>query len=112
LDTNAAAGPQTIPEIVKERIAAKLLRQEPHATNYYGNLEAGKFLDAIMRPGASRDWREVLREKIGEDLSALHAEILRAGHGVFAEAEEFLAKHLGGRAEPAQKVEGPSAEVR
>ncbi len=23
-----------------------------------------------MRPGASKDWREVLREKTGEDLSA------------------------------------------
>ncbi len=51
-------------------IATKILQQDPHATNYYGNAEVGKFLDGIMRPGASRDWREVLREKTGEDLSA------------------------------------------
>lgn len=51
-------------------IATKILRQDPHATNYYGNVEVGKFLDSIMRPGASRNWREVLREKTGEDLRA------------------------------------------
>lgn len=51
-------------------IATKILKQEPRATNYYGNQEVGKFLADIMRPGASRDWREVLKEKTGEDLSA------------------------------------------
>lgn len=44
--------------------------QDPHATNYYGNQEVGKFLADIMRPGASRDWRDVLKEKTGEELSA------------------------------------------
>ncbi|NUO80471.1 M2 family metallopeptidase, partial [candidate division KSB1 bacterium] len=53
-----------------DHIATKILQQDPHATNYYGNAEVGKFLDSIMRPGASRNWREVLREKTGEDLSA------------------------------------------
>ncbi len=53
-----------------DHIATKILQQDPHATNYYGNVEVGKFLDSIMRPGASRNWREVLREKTGEDLSA------------------------------------------
>ena len=30
----------------------------------------GAFLRDIMRPGASADWRKLLREKTGEDLSA------------------------------------------
>ena len=53
-----------------DHIATKILKQEPRATNYYGNQEVGKFLADIMRPGASRDWREVLKEKTGEELSA------------------------------------------
>lgn len=53
-----------------DHIAKKILRQDPHATNYYGNQEVGKFLRDIMYPGASADWRELLREKTGEDLSA------------------------------------------
>ena len=53
-----------------DHIARKILKQDPHATNYYGHKEVGDFLRDIMRPGASRDWREVLKEKTGEDLSA------------------------------------------
>ncbi|MGI4872177.1 MAG: M2 family metallopeptidase [Janthinobacterium lividum] len=53
-----------------DHIARKILHQDPHATNYYGNKEVGKFLQDIMRPGSSRDWRTVLKEKTGEDLSA------------------------------------------
>ena len=53
-----------------DHIATKILHQDVHATNYFGNKEVGDFLRDIMRPGASRDWREVLREKTGEDLSA------------------------------------------
>ncbi|HNF85785.1 MAG TPA: M2 family metallopeptidase, partial [bacterium] len=32
--------------------------------------EAGEFIRSIMRPGASKDWRQVLKEKTGQDLSA------------------------------------------
>lgn len=53
-----------------DHIARKILHQDPHATNYYGNKEVGQFLQDIMRPGSSRDWRTVLKEKTGEDLSA------------------------------------------
>ncbi|MCS6884682.1 MAG: M2 family metallopeptidase [Acidobacteriota bacterium] len=49
---------------------AKMLKQDPHATNYYGQKAAGDFLKQIMRPGSSRNWRLVLRENTGEDLSA------------------------------------------
>jgi peptidyl-dipeptidase A len=53
-----------------DHIAKNILHQDPHATNYYGNAEVGQFLRDIMRPGSSRDWRAVLKEKTGEDLSA------------------------------------------
>lgn len=53
-----------------DHIARNILKQDPHATNYYGNKQVGDFLRDIMRPGASRDWRIVLKEKTGEDLSA------------------------------------------
>ncbi|AYA36185.1 peptidase [Hymenobacter oligotrophus] len=53
-----------------DHISRNILKQDPHATNYYGNKEVGKFLHDIMYPGASADWRQLLREKTGEDLSA------------------------------------------
>jgi peptidyl-dipeptidase A len=53
-----------------DHIARKILKQDPHATNYYGNKEVGDFLRKIMSPGSSRDWRVVLKETTGEDLSA------------------------------------------
>lgn len=53
-----------------DHIAKKILKQDPRATNYYGNKEVGKFLKEIMTPGSSKDWKEVLRDKTGSDLSA------------------------------------------
>lgn len=53
-----------------DHIATKILRQDPHATNYYGSIKVGNFLRSIMSPGSSKDWRILLREKTGEDLSA------------------------------------------
>lgn len=55
---------------VHDYISKQILKQDPHATNYYGNKEIGGFLKSIMQLGASRDWREVLKEKTGEELSA------------------------------------------
>ncbi|MES3017321.1 MAG: M2 family metallopeptidase [Bacteroidota bacterium] len=53
-----------------DHIAKKILKEDPRATNYYGNKEVGKFLKEIMTPGASKDWKAVLKEKTGSDLSA------------------------------------------
>jgi len=53
-----------------DHIAKNILKQDPHATNYYGSKEVGTFIKDIMYPGASKDWRKVLKEKTGEDLSA------------------------------------------
>jgi peptidyl-dipeptidase A len=51
-------------------IAREILKQDPHATDYYGNKAVGEFLKKIMTPGSSRDWRVVLKEATGENLSA------------------------------------------
>jgi peptidyl-dipeptidase A len=51
-------------------ICKNILRQDPHHANYYGNKEAGEFLLKLMRPGATRDWRALVREATGEEVSA------------------------------------------
>ena len=53
-----------------DHIAKNILKQDPHATNYYGSKEVGNFLRDIMYPGASADWRQMLKDKTGEELSA------------------------------------------
>ena len=51
-------------------IAKNILKQDPHATNYWGNKEIGVWLHDLMSPGASVDWKEHLKKSIGEDVSA------------------------------------------
>jgi peptidyl-dipeptidase A len=51
-------------------IAKNILKQDPHATNYYGQTAIGDFMRKITYPGASKDWREVLKESTGEELNA------------------------------------------
>jgi peptidyl-dipeptidase A len=51
-------------------IAQNILRQDPRNTNYYGNTGVGDFLRTLMAPGASRPWRDVLRETTGQELNA------------------------------------------
>jgi peptidyl-dipeptidase A len=53
-----------------DHIARKILKQDPRDTCYYGEKSVGEFLGSIMTPGASVDWRELLKEKTGSDLSA------------------------------------------
>jgi peptidyl-dipeptidase A len=53
-----------------QHIAQDILKQDPHATNYWGNKEVGAFLQQVMKPGASVDWREHLKKSIGQDFSA------------------------------------------
>jgi peptidyl-dipeptidase A len=48
---------------------AKRLGQDPRNCNFYGNKEVGDHLLKIMKAGATRDWRELIREATGEDLS-------------------------------------------
>lgn len=51
-------------------IAKNILKQDPHATNYYGSKETGVFLNKLMAPGATVDWRENLQATMGEEISA------------------------------------------
>jgi len=51
-----------------DHIAREILRQDPHDTDYYGNREVGAFLKRLMEPGATRPWREVLKETTGREL--------------------------------------------
>jgi peptidyl-dipeptidase A len=53
-----------------QHIAEKILQQPATATNYFGNEEIGDFLRKIMRPGASRNWRDVLKDATGEEMNA------------------------------------------
>jgi peptidyl-dipeptidase A len=53
-----------------DHICRNLLGVDPHQCNYYGHREVGDFLRTILAPGASRDWRQVLIEATGRDLTA------------------------------------------
>ncbi len=51
-------------------ISRQILHQDPHLCNYYGNREVGRWLWEILSLGATRDWRQVIREKTGEEISS------------------------------------------
>ncbi len=53
-----------------QHIAEKILHQPPTTTNYFGNKEIGDFLKKIMSTGATRNWRDVMKEATGEDMNA------------------------------------------
>ncbi|MBK5294684.1 MAG: M2 family metallopeptidase [Acidobacteriia bacterium] len=67
-------------------IARKILKQDPHHCNYYGNQEVGRWLTEILSLGATRDWRTVIREKTGEDIGT------RAMLEYFKPLREYLDK--------------------
>jgi len=53
-----------------DHIAKQILHEKPDDTCYYGRKEVGDFLRSILEQGACGDWREILRQKTGSDLSA------------------------------------------
>lgn len=55
---------------VHDHISKNILKQDPHNTNYYASKEVGAFLKDIMKTGATKDWRKVLKDATGSDLSA------------------------------------------
>ncbi len=73
-------------------IAKNILKQDPRDCNYFGNKEVGKFLWELLRLGATRDWREVIREKTGEEVST------RAMLEYFAPLMDYLEEENAGRA--------------
>ena len=50
-------------------IARKILKQPPQSCSYANRTDVGDFLRNIMQKGGTEDWRAVLREATGEDLS-------------------------------------------
>ncbi len=50
-------------------IARKILHQPPQSCNYADNKEVGAWLDNILKKGATEDWRKVLKDATGEDIS-------------------------------------------
>lgn len=74
-----------------DHIARKILHQPPQACDYSGNKEVGEFLRKMLAPGATRDWRVVLREATGEDLST------RALREYFEPLMRWLEKENAGR---------------
>ena len=53
-----------------DHIAKNILKQDPRATNYYGSKEVGAFLKGILETGANNDWRVLLEESVGSEMSA------------------------------------------
>jgi peptidyl-dipeptidase A len=54
---------------LNDYIARRILKADPRHCTYAGNREVGAFLTGMMRKGATQDWRTVLREATGEELS-------------------------------------------
>jgi len=52
-----------------DHICTKILKQDPHACNYFGSKEVGDFLRGILSLGATRDWRAVIKDATGEPIS-------------------------------------------
>jgi peptidyl-dipeptidase A len=50
-------------------IARHILHQPPQSCNYAGNQEVGAFLRGIMEKGQTEDWRKILKDATGEELS-------------------------------------------
>ncbi len=72
-------------------IATNILKEDPRATNYYGSKETGEFLKRILSPGASVDWRKLMRDALGDEISA------KAMLNYFDPLMEYLKKENEGR---------------
>ena len=72
-------------------IARKILHQPPQSCNYADNKEVGAFLNNIMKKGETEDWRKVLKEATGEDIST------RAMADYFKPLQSWLEEQNKGR---------------
>ncbi len=72
-------------------IAKQVLHQDPRQCNFAGHPEVGAFLERMQAPGATKDWRVILREATGEDLST------RAMLEYYRPLMDWLAKQNRGR---------------
>jgi peptidyl-dipeptidase A len=74
-----------------DHIARRILHQDPRSCNYANNKEVGAWLKSVMEKGGTEDWRTVLREATGEDLST------RAMVDYFAPLMSWLQEQNKGR---------------
>jgi peptidyl-dipeptidase A len=52
-----------------DHICSAILKQDVRACDYAGNQAVGDFLRHLLELGATRDWRQVMREATGEDIA-------------------------------------------
>lgn len=76
---------------IHDYIAKQILKEDPRATNYYGNKAVGQFLKGLLESGATVDWRQLMKEKLGEEISA------KAMLDYFQPLLEYLKKVNAGR---------------
>lgn len=76
---------------VHDYIARTILKADPRSCSYYNRRDVGEYLHALLSLGATRDWRQVLRDFTGEDLSA------RALVEYYAPLLDFLKRENAGR---------------
>jgi peptidyl-dipeptidase A len=74
-----------------DHISKNILKQDPHATNYFGSKEVGTFLKGILSQGANCDWNELLKESLGSGMSA------KPMLEYFAPLNEYLKEQNKGR---------------
>ncbi len=74
-----------------DHISKNILKQDPHATNYFGSKEVGDFLKGILSQGANCDWNELLKESLGNGMSA------KPMLEYFAPLNEYLTEQNKGR---------------
>jgi peptidyl-dipeptidase A len=76
---------------LNDYIAKNILHQPPQSCNYAGNKEVGDFLRKIMEKGQTEDWRKILKDATGEELST------RAMVEYYAPLMDWLKKENQGR---------------
>jgi peptidyl-dipeptidase A len=74
-----------------DHICTKILKQDVRACDYSGSKEVGAFLKEILSLGATRDWRQVIKDATGESISP------RALMAFYAPLVADLAKRNEGR---------------
>ena len=74
-----------------EHICREILHQDPRSCNYYGSKAVGDFLKDLLSKGATEDWRKLLREKTGSELSS------KAMMDYFSPLMDYLKKQNKGR---------------
>jgi peptidyl-dipeptidase A len=76
---------------IHDYVARRILKQDPRNCNYYQRRDVGEYLHEMLKLGATRDWRSVLRDFTGEELSA------RALMDYYAPLLDFLKQQNAGR---------------